>query len=187
MPNRFPVPSVSVTPSASSSWVISTGSIVGSGGTTGFQSSCGSSKRHSKTAGASAGTSEPTMMAASRRCSRCSGMSAVRTVEPDGEPEQLTRVRPSTVAGKIREGFRRFISEPSWQEPRGHVVGRASYGASTAAAGPRGPICSSSDHRWHAPFTPYRPRLAHARWRSGLRAFRRVMGSGMRRRCGVGR
>ena len=42
------------------------------------------------------------MVAASRCCSRCSGMSAVRTVEPDGEPEQLTRARLSTVAGKIR-------------------------------------------------------------------------------------
>ena len=36
--------------------------------------------------------------------SRWSGMSAVRTVEPDEGPEQLARVRLSTVAGKIREG-----------------------------------------------------------------------------------
>ena len=33
-------------------------------------------------------------------------MSAVSTVEPDGGPEQLTRVRPSTVAGKIRGAAR---------------------------------------------------------------------------------
>ena len=66
LPLRFLVPSVNVIRSASSSCVVSTGSFVGFHGTIGFQPSCGSSKRHSMVVGASAGTSEPTMVAMSR-------------------------------------------------------------------------------------------------------------------------
>ena len=46
-------------------------------------------------------------------------MSAVSTVASDGEPEQFTRVKPSTVAAKIRAGARpRVMAGPPIGEAR---------------------------------------------------------------------